>query len=60
MKLRVAVLPLIVFLAFGYATSVAHRASDAGQTKLTVELVKAEVKADLAKFKPDNTIAFNK
>ena len=60
MKLRVAVLPLIVFLAFGYSNTVLYRASDAGQTKLTVENVKVVVKADLAKFEPSNVVVYNK
>ncbi len=60
MKLYAAVLPLLVFLTFGYTNSVLLRTSDHGTKKLTVALVKAEVKADLAKFHPNNTVIINK
>lgn len=59
MKLRVAVLPLLVFLSFGYDVSVVDRVSEHGAVKLTKAAVVAEVKADLAKFKPSTVFVLN-
>ena len=59
MKLRVAILPLIVFAVFGYGVSVTDRATDGAQKPLQVEAVKEVVKADLAKFKPSDKFVYN-
>ena len=61
MKLHdLAILPLLVFLSFGYGVSVVDRASEHGAVKLTKGAVVAEVKADVAKFEPSTVFIYNK
>lgn len=60
MKLRVALLPILIFTSFGYSVSVLDRVTDHGKNKIELSKVVAQVKADLAKFEPSNTFVYNK
>ena len=59
MKLYAATIPLLVLLAFLYSGNVAQRASEHGNIKITKDAIVAEVKADLAKFKPSDKFVYN-
>lgn len=59
MKMRVAFLPILVLLAFGYSASVLDRTTEHGTQLVKLENVKAQVKSDLAKFTPSTTLVYN-
>ena len=58
MKLRLSVLPLLVFLAFGYGVHTLDRVSD-NNDLVTADNFKAQVKADLSNFTPSTKFTIN-
>lgn len=59
MKLRLALLPLIVLAGFLYTASVLDRSTEHGTKKVTLQDIKAEAKKDLAKFTPSTVLVIN-
>lgn len=60
MKLHdLAILPLLVFLSFGYGVSVVDRVSEHGAVKLTVPALVKQIKDDASKFEPSTVFVYN-
>lgn len=59
MKLRVSVIPFIIFGLFGYSVHTANVVTDHGKKNLSGKAFVEQVKKDLSKIKPNNTVKYN-
>ena len=60
MKLRITILPLLIFALFGYSAVTLDRVTDSGKKPLDLKAYAAQVKEDFSPVKPLNYEKLNK